>query len=242
MGKGREYASREPLVRVIREGATLGAIKPRKAAKLSRVNRGWKRRARGGCRCSRRDARCGGSPARTLPAVAVVYQRCGPPTEALIASGRGSVDPYRCGGIRQVGRGRRPPGRRGPGPARRRWSAAFAIARTRKRRRMGVASGRRAHHPVAEPLADPIRLGHPSCAVKRPGAGLWGDAPGYSRANAMVCAARRRGRPATRVHWLLRLLPAAIPSGGVPAHHPFLDVDLIEAVLAAARARASIRY
>jgi hypothetical protein len=36
-------------------------------------------------------------------------------------------------------------------------------------------------------------------------------------------------------------LPAAILSGGVPAHHPFLDVDLIEAVLAAARARASIR-
>jgi hypothetical protein len=38
-----------------------------------------------------------------MPAVAeMLCQRCGARTEALIAPGHGSVDPCRCGGIRQV--------------------------------------------------------------------------------------------------------------------------------------------
>ena len=38
-----------------------------------------------------------------MPAVAeMLCQRCGARTEALIAPGRRSVDPCRCGGIRQV--------------------------------------------------------------------------------------------------------------------------------------------
>jgi hypothetical protein len=41
---------------------------------------------------------------RTLmPAVAeMLCQRCGAQTEAVIADGRASVDPCRCGGMRQV--------------------------------------------------------------------------------------------------------------------------------------------
>jgi hypothetical protein len=53
---------------------------------------------------------------RTLmPAVAeMLCQRCGAQTEAVIADGRASVDPCRCGGMRQVVRVVHHPGGEAP--------------------------------------------------------------------------------------------------------------------------------